>query len=143
MAVFGVFLLEGWTQNGITREREEESGRGKRHREEEGQSFLGSTNKAQFKTGHMSGTLTEDALSLYFRVIPGLLRAPTSTLRSKSGHIGYQEKEEITGSQKNIGSAKSKTGQGSGTLAECALRALFRGLSPGRLYIKRDNSVTS
>ncbi len=68
-------------------------------------------------------TLAED-----FGVVPGLLRPPASTPRPKSGKIGYQEKEEITGFQKNIGSVKSKTG----TPVENAARAISAAVSAGR-----------
>ena len=76
-------------------------------------------------------------------MVPGLLRLPASTSRPKSGQIGYQEKEQITGFQKNIGSVESKTGQESGTLDGNAARAISEALPAGRPDSKWDNSGTS
>ena len=72
-----------------------------------------------------------------------LLRFLELSPSPKSGHLGCQEKEEIKGLQKNLGSAESKTGQGLGTLDEKCRQDDFWGLPHGRLDAKWDISGTN
>ncbi len=130
-------------QSGITRQRVEESGRSKRRYKEEEQGSLGSTTKVKFESGQGSGTLAKGALNSHFGVVPEFPRLPALAPCPKSGHLGYQKKEEIKGLQKNLDFAESKTGQNPGTLDESCSPGDLWDFPHGRLDAKEINSTTS
>ncbi len=71
----------------------------------------GGTFKTCSDAGQGSGTLAEDIPDSLFWVVHVHQRLLASPSCAEGGQVWCQEKEEIIGLQKNIGCARSKTGQ--------------------------------